>query len=116
MGLRSIHDNVCQADVHVTLGPERWGRSTYGLSLGNLTTYPATNCIQGLDPPSFFFLISAIVPQFDCHSPFEPLENTPEKRKKRKKGMEVLIDAEGQRVFRTSKICLDDELIRKSTP
>lgn len=55
MGLRSIHDNVCQADVHVTLGPERWGRSTYGLSLGNLTTYPATNCIQGLDPPSFFF-------------------------------------------------------------
>lgn len=54
MGLRSIHDNVCQADVHVTLGPERWGRSTYGLSLGNLTTYPATNCIQGLDPPFFF--------------------------------------------------------------
>lgn len=33
---------------------ERWGRSTHGLSLGNLTTYPATNCIQGLTP-SFFF-------------------------------------------------------------
>ena len=47
-GLRSIHDNVCaSSDVRVTRGPERWGRSTYGLSLGNLTTYPATNCIQG---------------------------------------------------------------------
>lgn len=36
----------------------------HGLSLGNLTTYPAINCIQGLDPP--FFLISAFVPRFDC--------------------------------------------------
>lgn len=47
--------------------PEWWGRSTYGLSLGNLTTYPETNCIQGLNPPfSFFFflfLISAFVPR-----------------------------------------------------
>ena len=46
---------------------ERWGRSTHGLSLGNLTTYPTANCIQGLNLPFFnqlFFVLSS----FDCHT------------------------------------------------